>query len=173
MGFSVVQLWERFAGPLTFGHHAPFGDDGLAHLADIFGAGDFVNPERDFLADKALQLRRLGVAARDDLKRLGAGFEAAKAAGRRQSVRLTGELVGRHALAFLAAAATQGIEFSRQDITGLDQGARLVIGRGRRLILLRPRSRRRHHPCNDRAQSELPAESAFRHFNRFRLVEWI
>jgi hypothetical protein len=77
------------------GHHAPFGDDGFTHLAGILGAGDFFHSQRNFLADKALQLRNLGITVGDNLKRLGAGFEAAKATGRRQPVRLAGGCAGR------------------------------------------------------------------------------
>jgi len=47
---------------LVLGHHAPFGDDGFAHLPGVLRAGDLVDLHRDFLADETLQLRRLRVA---------------------------------------------------------------------------------------------------------------
>src|SRR5882672_10020824 len=34
------------------GHDAPLGDHGLAHLPGILGAGDFIDLDRDFLADE-------------------------------------------------------------------------------------------------------------------------
>src|SRR5213078_3436278 len=85
-------------------HHAPFGDHGFAHLAGLLGAGDFVDLQRDFLADKTLQLRRRGIVAGDDLKGLRSGLEIAKPVRRRQPVRFADELVGIAALAIGAAA---------------------------------------------------------------------
>ena len=85
-------------------HHAPFGDHGFAHLPGVLRAGDFVDLHRNFLADKTLQLRCLGVAAGDDLERLRPGLQAAKPVRRRQPARLAGELIGGDALALLAAA---------------------------------------------------------------------
>ena len=38
---------------------------------------DLIDLERDFLADKALQLRDLGIAVGDDLKGFRAGFQTA------------------------------------------------------------------------------------------------
>jgi hypothetical protein len=167
--FPFFRITQRTTQrPSMFRHHAPFGDDCLAHLASIFSAGYFFHSQRNFLSGKAFQLRNLRVAVRDNLKRLGAGFEPAKVAGGRQPVRLARELVGRRAFAFIAFAATQGIELSRQDVTGLDQAARLVIGCGRRRVLGR-RSRYYHRGQDDCAQSELFAESSFRHFDRFRM----
>jgi hypothetical protein len=84
-------------------------------------------------------------------------------------VRLAGELIGRHAFALFASAGAQGIEFARQNVAGPDQGASPVLASGRRPILLRQRGRHpqcRHH---NRTQSEVSAESSFRHFNRFRV----
>ena len=65
-------------------HHAPFGDHGFAHLSGILRADDFVDLERNFLADKALQLRHLNIIMRDDLKRLRSGLKIAKPVRRRQ-----------------------------------------------------------------------------------------
>src|SRR2546430_6311368 len=102
------------------GHHAPFGDDGLAHLPGVLRAGDFVDLDGNFLADEILELRGLGVAAGDELERLGAGFEIAQPVRRRQPARFAGDLVGGGgALALLAAL--HGVEFTGQDVAGIDR----------------------------------------------------
>src|SRR5947208_7195712 len=88
---------------LMLRHHAPFGDDGFAHLSGILRTGDFVNLDGNFLADEILQLRGLGVAAGDELERLGSRFEIAQPVRRRQPARFAGDLVGRDAFGLLAA----------------------------------------------------------------------
>ena len=69
-------------------HHGPFRDHGFAHLPGVLRAGDLVDLHRDFLADKTLQLRRLGIIAGDDLKCFRPGFQIAKPVRRRQPTRL-------------------------------------------------------------------------------------
>src|SRR3954470_21675942 len=61
--------------PSMRGHNAPLGHDSLAHLPGILGAGDFLDLDRDFLADEVFQLRGLGVAGGDELKGFRAGFQ--------------------------------------------------------------------------------------------------
>src|SRR4051812_20833329 len=119
---------------LMLGHYAPFGDDGFAHLTGILRAGDFVDLDRDFLADETLQLRRLRVAAGDELERLRPGLEIAKPVRRRQPARLAGYLKRIDLGAALAATHFHGAEFSRQHVAGLDRLAGL---RRRGLRLLR------------------------------------
>ena len=46
---------------LVLRHHAPFRHHGFAHLPGVLRAGDFVDLDRDFLADETLQLRGLRV----------------------------------------------------------------------------------------------------------------
>src|SRR5260221_12541171 len=65
-------------------HHAPFGDHGVAHLPGFLGTGDLIDLYRDFLADKALQLRRLGIIGSDDLKGFRSGFQPAQSGRARQ-----------------------------------------------------------------------------------------
>src|SRR5580700_7470491 len=84
---------------LMLRHHAPLRDHGFAVLPGVLRAGYFIDLDRDFLADKALQLRRLGVVAGDDLKGFGAGLQAAEPVRRRQPVRFADELEGVDALA--------------------------------------------------------------------------
>ena len=119
---------------LMLRHHAPFGDHGFAHLPGVLRAGDFVDLHRDFLADKILQLRGLGVAAGDELERFRAGFQIAEPVRRRQPARLAGELVGGDALALLAAADLHGVEFPGQHVAGIDR----LAGLRRRLGLAAP-----------------------------------
>src|SRR3981081_3039842 len=71
-------------------HHAPVRDHGLAHLPGVLRAGDLADLHRNFLADKAFQLRRRGLAAGYELERLRSGFEIAQSVRRRQPARLTG-----------------------------------------------------------------------------------
>ncbi len=119
-------------------HHAPFRDHGFAHLPGLLRTGDFVDLQRDLLADKTFQLRGLRVVAGDDLKCLRPGLEIAKPVRRRQPVRLADQLKGVDALARFAAADTHGIELSRKHVAGIDQLARLRRGLG----LLREGGRR-------------------------------
>ena len=79
---------------LVLRHHAPLGDHGFAHLAGILCAGDFVDLDRDFLADEAFQLRGLRVARGDELEGFRAGLQIAQPVRRRQAARLAGELIG-------------------------------------------------------------------------------
>ena len=111
--------------PLNACHHAPFGDHGFAHLPGVLRAGDFVDLDRDFLADKILQLRGLGVAAGDELKGFRSGLEIAQPVRRRQPARLAGDLVGRRRACLLAAATLHGVEFAGQDVAGIDRLAGL------------------------------------------------
>ena len=119
---------ERDAGrhrkptrPSMLRHHAPLRDHGFAHLPGFLRTGDFVDLDRDFLADEGLQLRGLRVAVDDDLECFRSGLETAKPSWRRQPARFAGELIGRGTLALFAAAGAQGIEFSRQHIAGIDR----------------------------------------------------
>src|SRR5260370_6706694 len=89
---------------LMLRHHAPFGAHGLADLAGFLGAGDLVDFQRDLLADKSLQLRRLGIIAGHDLKGLRSGLEIAEPARRRQAMRFAVELGCVDAIAVGAAA---------------------------------------------------------------------
>src|SRR5260370_23414890 len=98
--------------------YAPFRDHGCAHLPDVLRAGDLVDLYRDFLADKTLQLRRLGIIAGDDLKCFRPGFQIAKPVRRRQPARPADELEGVDALALGAAA--HRIELPGQHVTVLD-----------------------------------------------------
>src|SRR5882757_10343137 len=91
-------------------HHAPFRDHGFAHLPGILCARDLVDLQRNLLADKVLQLRRLSVIVGDDLKCLRSGLKIAKPVWRRQPVRFADELKGTDALAI--GAAVHGIELS-------------------------------------------------------------
>src|SRR5580704_13184506 len=93
-------------------HHAPFSDDGLAHLAGILRAGDLIDLERDFLAVETFQLRRLGVVVGDDLKRFRPGLQAAQPVRRRQAARFAGELIGCDVLALFDAANAERVEFA-------------------------------------------------------------
>src|SRR5882762_4313543 len=90
-------------------HHAPFRDHGFAHLPGLLRAGDFVDLQRDLLADETFQLRRLGVVAGDDLERLRPGLEVAKPVRRRQPARFADQLKGVDALALLTATNFQSI----------------------------------------------------------------
>src|SRR5258705_7325829 len=110
-------------------HHAPFGDHGFAQLAGLLGAGDLVDLQRDFLADKSFQLRRLGLIAGHDLKRLRSGLEIAKPVRRWQPVRFADELEGVDALA--VGAAAHGVELPPQALAVLDGLLRLRIKRAR------------------------------------------
>src|SRR5260370_32004988 len=98
--------------PSMLRHHAPFRDHGFAHLPGLLRTGDFVDLQRELLANKTLQLRRLGIAVGDDLKCLRSGLEITKPARRREPARFAGELIGGDALALLAATNFQGIKFS-------------------------------------------------------------
>ncbi len=77
----------------------PLRDDGVAHLPGCIGAGNFIGPDRNLLADEVLQLARFGRVICHDLKCLGAGFEIAEPIRLRQPVRLADQLKRIHALA--------------------------------------------------------------------------
>src|SRR4051794_33891614 len=94
-------------------HHAPSGDDGFADLAGLLGAGEFVDLQRDLLADKRFQLRCLGVVVGDDLKCFRSSLEIAQPVWRRQPARLGRKLVGGDTLALLATTDAQSSELSR------------------------------------------------------------
>ena len=99
----------------------------------------------------------------DQLERLGAGFEIAQPARRRQPARFAGDLVGRGALALLAAL--HGVEFAGQDVAGIDR----LAGLRRRLGLLRPCGRcRQSRGHDDDRKAGAFAESSFRHVDQFR-----
>src|SRR5258708_12687927 len=100
-------------------HPAPFFHYRLAHLPGVLRAGDFVDFQRDFLADKTFQLRRLGIVVGHDLECLRSGFEAAKSVRRRQAARAARELIGSRALALVAASPAQGAALSPTPVTSL------------------------------------------------------
>ena len=85
-------------------HHAPFGDHGLAHLAGVLRAGDFVDLHRDLLAEKSFScaawasLLVMSWNVSGPVSRLQSPFGGGSRRGSR------GELVGGDALALLAAA---------------------------------------------------------------------
>src|SRR5918993_1825176 len=89
-------------------HHTPFRHHGFAHLPGVLRAGDFVDLDRDFLADESLQLRGLSVVGGDELESFRAGLQVAKTIRRRQPARLAGDLVSRDLLALLAATDFHG-----------------------------------------------------------------
>src|ERR1700761_7413258 len=66
------------SSPSLLAHNAPFGDHGVGHLPGFLGAGDFVDLDRDFLADEVAQLRRLGIAVGDDLEGFRSGLQPAQ-----------------------------------------------------------------------------------------------
>src|SRR4030088_3582648 len=115
---ATVEVAERYCRSMLR-HHAPFGDHGFAHLPGVLRAGDFVDLHRDFLANVALQLRRLRIIAGDDLECFWPGFQTAKPVRRRQPARLADELIGVDALALGAAA--HGIELPGQNIGVFDR----------------------------------------------------
>src|SRR5439155_19629732 len=150
MLLAITVVLAAATVPSMLRHHAPFGDHGFAHLAGLLGAGDLVDLQRDLLADKSLQLRRLGIIVGHDLKCLRSGLEIAEPARRRQPVRFADELEGVDALALGAAA--HGVELPGHDIAVLD-----------RLLHLRVKRACLHDRQNSRSQRRQFTEVASRH----------
>src|SRR4029077_922898 len=155
---------ERFNANSALRDQVPFRDHGLAHLSRILCTGDLADPHRDLLADEALELRGLGVAGGDKLKRFRPGLKVTEAARRRQPARFARNLIGRDAIAIVAVTHAHGVEFSRQHVAGIDRLAGLWRGGG---LLCRSGGRREWHR-QDCGKGQALGESSFRHVEDVR-----